>query len=178
MIARLSTATSLTTVEDVTRARTKTRHPLRPTMTAVHPIGTPSGLSPNTGPLATAAWLVARSLLPREPRWFVELTFEACPDAFDEEPPTSFRLEIYAEEWGYAFRHRGSTSWIRVTDIPFVHGSDDHGLLSQTPTLRDIGRFIRALEARYGIELLRHAPMVRTSLAGAETAIADWARSL
>src|SRR5688572_1964560 len=100
-------------------------------------------MSPNTGPLASAAWLLARELFPRDPRWFVELEFVAGED-------TRLVIEIYAEEWGFAFHHAGRVSWIRVTDIAFVHGRDEHELLADTPTLRDIGRLIARLERRYG----------------------------
>ena len=157
-------------------SRTRSRRDVRPG--AAHPVGTPtSGLSPNTGPLAAAAWLAARELCPTEPRWFVELAFDTLADDSGE-AATRFLLEIYSEEWGYMFRHAGQTSWIRVTDIPFVHGRDDHGLLDATPKLRDIGRLVRSLETRFRIELPRHQPLVRTSLPNAEPVIAEWAKSL
>ena len=64
-------------------------------------------------------------------------------------PSSRFQLEIYAEEWGFAFRHERKISWIRVTDIAFVHGRDDFGLLDERPRLQDIAPFIRRLEERY-----------------------------
>jgi hypothetical protein len=128
------------------------------------------GLSPNTGPLASAAWLVARGLFPREPRWFVELELVADED-------TRLVIEIYAEEWGFAFHHADRVSWIRITDIAFVHGRDEHGLLVEAPTLRDIGRLITRLERRYGIELAR-TPTIKTSLVDADATIRDWAATL
>lgn len=139
----------------------------------VHPIGTPpAGSPPNTGPLASAAWLVALELLPTVPRWFVELVYDA------PEHDTQFQLEIFAEEWGYRFRHAGKTSWIRVTDIPFAHGQDDHGLLRETPKLRDIGRLLRKLETRFGIELANRVPAISTNIEGGEPVILAWARDL
>jgi hypothetical protein len=136
-----------------------------------HPIGTPRGTSPNTGPLAAAAWLLARGLFPRDPRWFVEVELVAGED-------TRFVIEVYTEEWGIAFHHAGRVSWIRVTDIPFVHGRDEHDLLGEVPTLRDIGSLVSTLERRYGIRFPRD-PMIRTSLSdGAESNIRHWARTL
>lgn len=152
---------------------------MRPLVPEVRlPIGTPSGLSPHTGPLASAAWLVARGLSPREPRWYVAIVLDTAVEAsaeLDMTTATRFQLEIFAEEWGFMFCHAGQTSWIRVTDIPFVHGRDDHALLAQTPPLREINMLVRRLEERHDIAFGRD-PLVRTSLLGAESAIADWAR--
>ncbi len=147
----------------------------------VHPIGTPvAGVSPNTGPLASATWLISRELFPSEPRWFVEvhLDGEDAVHATDDENATRFQLDIYSEEWGYKFSHGGRGSWIRVTDIPFVHGRDDHGLLHLTPKLGEIGSLVRTLEKRHGIALSRDRALIRTNLAGAETKLRDWAMSL
>ena len=119
----------------------------------------------NTGPLASAEWLLDRGLAAR-PRWFVEISFG---DAV-----TRFCLEIYAEEWGFWFRHREAMSWIRVTDIPFVHGRDDFALLGETPPLRQIERLIRALERRYRVVLAPEDAVIRTNLDAAETAIRAW----
>lgn len=145
---------------------------------ARHPIGTPSGLSPNTGPLATASWLLARGLSTHETRWYVAIvldTFAESTFEVDMTTATRFQLEIFAEEWGFMFCHGGQMSWIRVTDIPFVHGKDDHGLLGHTPPLRDVATLVRKLEDRHDIAFGRD-PLVRTSLLGAEAVIADWAR--
>ena len=146
-----------------------------------HPIGTPQGLSPNTGPLASAAWLVARNLTSPEPRWYAHVLLDADPQAtfeVDETVGTRFQLEIYAEEWGFVFSHQQRVSWIRVTDIAFVHGRDDHQLLADAPPLREIGAYLRALERRYAIAFPRHALHVRTSLPGSEHVIRAWAREL
>ena len=96
----------------------------------VHPIGTPSGMSPNTGPLATASWLIARDLVPQPAKWFVTITFASRDGA-------KLDLEILSEEWGFRFERHDRVSWIRVTDIAFAHGHDDHELLPHTPKLRD-----------------------------------------
>ena len=161
------------------RARTTTRQP-RPG--GAHPIGTPNqGLSPNTGPLASARWLVARDLFPKEPKWFVEVmlrTADAIADLLDEGTASQARIEIYAEEWGFAFRHAGKLSWIRVTDVPFVHGRDEHELLGEIPPLADLGALVRVLEDRHGLRFDRAAPWIRTSLVGAEPTIREWIASL
>ncbi len=135
-----------------------------------HPIGTPAGLSPNTGPLASAAWLVARDLSPRETKWFVELAFVA-EDA-------RLELAIYAEEWGIRFERGERVSWIRVTDIVFVHGRDDHRLFARMPSLREIGRLVHELEAEHGIHFARDTVRVSTSIPDAVPVLQTWAATL
>jgi hypothetical protein len=132
-----------------------------------HPIGTPTrALSPNTGPLAAAAWLVARGLLPTSQRWHVEITLPADVG--------SFRLEVYAEEWGFHVAIADRASWIRVTDLPFVHGRDDHHLLDAVPPLKDIGKLIRTLEQQHAVKFDRTAAKIETSVADAEPAVRAW----
>jgi hypothetical protein len=136
-----------------------------------HPIGTPiRGLSPNTGVLATAAWLAQREVYPEDPKWFAEIALGA--------DGARFVIEIYAEEWGIRFEHAGRESWIRVTDVAFVHGRDDHELLAHVPRLTTLGSLIKTLEAKHGIVFDRQTPTIRTTLAGADAAIADWVRGL
>ena len=148
----------------MSRPRTRSRN-------GIHPIGTPSGLSANTGPIASAAWLTARELYPKEPRWH-------CVIAMDARLGSSLELEIFAEEWGFRFTHDGKESWIRVTDVPFVHGRDDHELLSKIPPLRDIGTLVRTLERRYRLRFLRRRAAIRTSIAHGDRAIRRWIESL
>lgn len=136
----------------------------------VHPIGTPPGLSPNTGPLASASWLVARDLAPRPTKWFVNITFASPSGA-------KVDLEILSEEWGFRFEYEGRASWIRVTDIAFAHGLDQHELLDQTPKLANFASLLRAIETRYGLEFDK-SPTVRTNLVDADRTIATWLRSL
>ena len=64
--------------------------------------------------LAASAWLANRNLIPKDPRWHVEIVLEAVG-----QPDSRFHLEVYAEEWGFKFCHAGRVSWIRVTDVPF-----------------------------------------------------------
>ena len=91
---------------------------------------------------------------------------------------TRFKLDIYSEEWGYAFSYRERVSWIRVTDIRFVHGRDDHDLLSVTPPLREIQSLIGTLEKRYDLAFDRDRANVCTTIPGAEPALVGWVRSL
>ena len=131
---------------------------------------TPVGLRTNTGPIATAAWLVERELFPKEPRWFVEIVLTAGD--------TRLLLELYAEEWGFQFAHDGRTSWIRVTDVPFVHGQDDHKLLHRTPSLRSIGKLVRSIEQQHGLAFTRARAAVRTNIRGGERAVRAWIATL
>lgn len=140
-----------------------------------HPLGTPSsGLTPNTGPLASAAWLVARELTPPRGRWHVEVLLGTSPETPDDNAPTVLRVELYSEEWGFFFRHDGKDSWIRVTDVPFVHGRDDHGLLVDTPALKNFGSFVRGLESRFSISFVPRAAAIRSSLPVADDTIRHW----
>jgi hypothetical protein len=92
----------------------------------------------------------------------------------NDESSTLLRLELFSEEWGFSFRHDDKTSWIRVTDLPFVHGRDDHGLLGATPALRAFGSFVRHVEVRFDLRFAVEAVVVRSSLVGAESAIRGW----
>src|SRR5579863_8099104 len=104
------------------------------------------------GRLAAARWLEARALTAiGGARWHVEIALDvveqpASPE-YDERTATRFHIEIFSEEWGFFFCHGGRASWIRVTDVAFVHGRDDFGLLPATPALDDIGLLLRELEA-------------------------------
>ncbi|HUS32678.1 MAG TPA: hypothetical protein VMZ53_29455 [Kofleriaceae bacterium] len=147
------------------------------TRSGPHPLGTPNGLSPNTGPLASAAWLVARGLSPSGPKWFVEMELDAAGNS-ERAPAAKLLLEVYAEEWGYRFERDGRISWIRVTDVPFVHGRDEHGLLPKTPRLASIGELMRELEAAHAITFERHRPTIRSNVPDGEKAIPLWIASL
>jgi hypothetical protein len=139
------------------------------------PIDTPTkGVSPNTGPLAAAAWLLARGLTAPDARWNVEIllgTSEAHPD---EDAPTLLRVELFSEEWGFWFRHEDRVSWIRVTDLRFAHGRDEHEMLRATPALKDFGSLVHAIEARFDISFRRESAAIRTSLRDADAAIRAW----
>jgi hypothetical protein len=125
----------------------------------------------NTGVIASAAWLVARDVLPAETRWSVEIALATSDDR------ARFAIEIFAEEWGISFRLDDRTSWIRVTDVPFVHGRDDFELLRRTPRLEALGTLMRALEEEHGVRFVREKPSVISSF-GCEDVISAWAKSL
>ena len=149
------------------------RRPRPPRPPPVHPLGTPLGLSTNTGPIASAAWLAARELYPRDPKWRVEI--ELVPATSRD---MRLELEIYAEEWGFRFSVGERVSWIRVTDVPFVHGRDDHGLLRATPALRDIGELVRSIERSHAVAFERRTAAIRTTIDGGEPAIRSWLETL
>jgi hypothetical protein len=130
----------------------------------------PAGLSTNTGPIAAAAWLATQGLLPESARWSVEVTLAA--------PEAQLVIEVFAEEWGFRFEKGERVSWIRVTDVPFIHGRDEHGLLRETPALKSFGKLVRKLEEQHGIQFDRKAAAVRSTITGAEPVIRAWAESL
>ena len=141
-----------------------------------------SGVNPNAGVLAAASWLSSRGLEPIDHTWDIEIGLSVADHSaslvFDPVGETRFQLQIYAEEWGFRFAHAGRHSWIRVTDIPFVHGSDEHDLLSTTPALRDIGPFVRHLETRHAVRFHRRHAAVATTIPKAVPLIRSWLLSL
>lgn len=136
----------------------------------------------NAGRLASTAWLSARGLRAASKRWDVEVglgvTAKPAMAGFDPDRDTCFQLFIYSEEWGFRFCHARRQSWIRVTDIPFVHGRDAFGLLAATPPLKNVGAFLRSLESEHRIKFQRAHAAVSTTLPGAEAAVRKWLHSL
>jgi hypothetical protein len=128
------------------------------------------GSAPNTGALATAAWCLARGVFPQDNLWFVEVVLAAGT--------SRFTIEIYAAEWGFALHHDERTSWIRVTDIPFVHGRDDFELLPVASSLASMRGVLETVEAKHGIAFARDAAVVRTNIDSAQSAIRDWIATL
>jgi hypothetical protein len=112
------------------------------------------------------AWLHALGL-DAVPRWHVEVSLDAGAG-------TKFHLNVYAEEWGFAFHHARRSSWIRVTDIPFVHGRDDFGLIVRVPALVALAAFLTSLEAEHGFKLPRTNTAVRTNIDGAAPVVRRW----
>jgi hypothetical protein len=140
-------------------------------------------VSPSLGATAAAQWFQARRLSSTGLlRWHVEIAMSVldapAPVVFDEATATRFHLDIYSEEWGVLFCHAGRCSWIRVTDIAFVHGRDDFGLLASMPLLREVGVLLRRLEHHHGVRLQRQHASIRTNLAQAEPAIRRWIATL
>jgi hypothetical protein len=137
----------------------------------------------NAGLLAARSWLAARRIHPPGiRRWHADVSLDIADRpavaTFDVNTDTRFRIEIYSEEWGFFFCHGGQASWIRVTDIPFVHGRDDFKLLTQTPSLDEIATVLRGVERRFELDFRREHALVRTNLANAEPAIRRWVMSL
>jgi hypothetical protein len=128
------------------------------------------GSRPISGALATAAWCLARGVFPQDNLWFVEIVLEAGA--------SRFTIEVYAAEWGFALHHDERTSWIRVTDIPFVHGRDDFELLPVANSLTNMRRVLETIEVQHGIAFAREGAAVRTNIDGALPAIRDWIAAL
>lgn len=121
------------------------------------------------GAIEAAKWLDERGLdASREPRWYVEIELPTNVEGM------TLELRIYQEEWGFVFRTPTRASSIRVTDLPFVHGSDDLELLPVTPPLDRIGELLDALQRRFHMSFLRSRPAVRSNLARATSAVRTW----
>jgi len=118
------------------------------------------------GAEASARWLVLLGLVPA-PQWYAEIAIGGAGEP-------RFCLDIYAAEWGFSFHHAGRASWIRVTDIPFVHGRDDFRLLSEAGDLAAVSALIARLETEHAIQLPRTDVEIRTNLANATDAIRAW----
>lgn len=138
------------------------------------------GQTSNTGTVAASSWLTSLGLNPPPGtvRWHAEISLDVVNRParveFDEHRDTRFHIDIYSQEWGFLFCHAGRVSWIRVTDIPFVHGRDDHHLLEHTPALDNIGELLRAVEKRHEIHFFREHAMIRTNVVAAEPVIRRW----
>lgn len=103
---------------------------------------------------------------------------DRAPSEFDEAAATRFHISIYTEEWGIYFCHGGHSSWIRITDIAFVHGRDDFKLLDVIPALKDIGSLMRRLEHHNGFRFQRQHAVITTNLPAIEPAVRTWIASL
>jgi hypothetical protein len=123
----------------------------------------------HAGALAAEAWLRARGLyVPLGMPWEVVISLDASPS------DGQLRITISSCEWGLAFRRGEQTSWIRVTDLPFINERDDHALLRLVPPLRELGSLIQLLEDRHGLSFNRDEASIRTTLPNAESAIRNW----
>lgn len=135
------------------------------------------------GMRAALRWLAERKIGATDlKRWHVEVSLATlagpAPVNYDDRVDTRFHVDVYSEEWGFFFCHGGRASWIRVTDIAFVHGRDDFKLLAWTPPLPDVGQLLRTLETQHQIAFNRPHALVRTNIAGAEAAIRSWVQTL
>jgi hypothetical protein len=121
------------------------------------------------GAAASAAWLEVHGLdAARAPHWYIEITI---PTASAD---SRFDLNVYPEEWGFVFRRGPRISSVRVTDVPFVHGRDDHNLLDEVPPLAEIHQLLHKLEARHGMEFLRTRATVKSNLVRASAIVRAW----
>ncbi len=145
-------------------------------------IDAPRATDTNAGRLAAAAWLFARGFRPLGRTWEVEIGLDVAGApatiAFNSARATRLQIYIYSDEWGFRFCHEGLESWIRITDIPFVHGRDEHRLLSSAPPLKALGAFVRQLESRHGVSFQRRHAAVATSIPDSEAGIRSWLSTL
>lgn len=128
------------------------------------------GTLPVVGPFhhgrdEAAAWLRGLGLKGLG-RWHVEITLASGA--------SRFHLYVYAEEWGFAFHHARQSSWIRITDIPFVHGRDDFRLIRETVALSDLSDQLDRLELEHDLAFARSTAIVRTNVTGAAAAVRRW----
>jgi hypothetical protein len=142
------------------------------------------GVSRGTvGALAASSWLAARGTAATGlVRWHAEIamgiTDDPVPVEFDENLATRFHVAIYSEEWGVFLCHGGRWSWIRVTDLAFVHTRDDFGLISRVPPLDQLGTLLRRIERDHSLSFRRDRAVIHTNLVNAEPAIRAWLLAL
>jgi len=137
----------------------------------------------NAGAVDAAKWLEALNPTATTPsRRHAEIalaTLDAPASAkFDDRTDTRFHVDIYSAEWGFFFCHAGRVSWIRVTDVAFVHGRDEFHLLEDTPRLTEIGGLLRMVEQRCEVAFRRDRALVRSNIPLREPAIRRWVSSL
>ncbi len=159
------------------RTASVTQAPVKP---AVHPIGTPRGLSSSSGAMAVAAWLAARGIYPPQGRtWRVQIALETLdrPASFLF-APTRFHITIDPDSWRYVFAHDDRTSTIRVASMATAVDRDEHRVAAMTPSLKNVGTLLRDLESRYHIFFHRRHAAIRTDLPGSEPLIRAWIASL
>ena len=140
-------------------------------------------MSKTAGALASSAWMrTIGQAPPTTPRWNVEVLLgiaQKRPSTeYDETTETRFHISIYSEEWGVFVCHGGRASWVRVTDIPFVHGRDDFNLLPTFPPLKDVGGLLRRFEMQLALHFTREHATIHTNLPSIEQAVRRWAVSL
>jgi hypothetical protein len=131
------------------------------------------------GALASATWLQTRGLAFAAPKaWDVAIMLGVLdhlpPRSFRDTHDTRFHIAISAAEWGFYFCHRGRVSWLRVLDLPCINERDEFDLIRRVPPLRDLGRFVQALEEEHGICFRRTLSAIRTNLPDADATIRLW----
>jgi len=133
------------------------------------------------GARAALEWLQERGLGTKKP-WFVEIALDVvdrpASRTYSNDTDSRFHINIYPEEWGVFFCHGSRASWIRVTDEPFVHGRDDHGLLGELAALSMVGGVLRGVEQRYRLDFRRDHALIHSNLGSAKPAIREWLSTL
>ncbi|NVB82043.1 MAG: hypothetical protein HOV81_26920 [Kofleriaceae bacterium] len=132
------------------------------------------------GARAAEAWLEERELVyPKD--WHVEIFLDVVKRPAREKhdgDASRLHISVYPDEWGVYFAHGGKASWVRVTDVAFVHGRDDFKLLAAKPSLAKIGALVRRLEKKHRIQFQRKHALVRTNLPRSRAAIGRWLETL
>ncbi|MBX3158962.1 MAG: hypothetical protein KF773_23550 [Deltaproteobacteria bacterium] len=121
------------------------------------------------GGIAATSWLYARGLCAVAGGWDIAIFLPVRG-----EDDASLHLAITSSEWGFLLRRGARSSWIRVTDQPFVHERDDFGLLHHIPPLEHIGELVRGVEERDGIRFDRGSARIETNLANAAPRLRRW----
>lgn len=142
-------------------------------------VGSSYGKGRHAGALASAAWLSGRGLsAPPYEKWEISIALDVVDGRpsgrFNDASDTRFHIVVASSEWGFFFCHHSRVSWIRVTDLPFVHERDDYELLPQVPPLRDLGKLVQSLEERYRIKFRREHAAIRSTIEGAEDNVRIW----
>lgn len=123
------------------------------------------------GARESTAWLALRGLdALHVPAWYVHVTLHGIPAG-------TLDLEVFPHEWCYAFELAGCTSTLRVTDIEFVHGRDDHNLLGEAPSLDRFLDFVARLEQRHAVRFDRTTALVHSNLTRAAPIVRAWLNS-
>jgi len=140
-------------------------------------------MSNTAGALAASTWMrTIGQIPPTTQRWHVEVLLglaQARPSTdYDATTETRFHIAIYSEEWGVFACHAGRSSWVRVTDVPFVHGRDDFNLLPRFPPLKDVGALLRHLESELSVRFAREHATIHTNLPAIEQAVRRWVTAL
>ena len=137
------------------------------------------GKGRHAGALAASSWLSGRALgVAPYARWEVSIALDVIDEKasarFQDTSDTRFHIAISSNEWGFFFCHHSRISWIRVTDVPFVHERDDYALLPSVPPLRDLGKLVQLLEERYRFRFRREHAAIRSTIPDAEENIRIW----
>jgi hypothetical protein len=132
-----------------------------------------------TGESEAAAWVAARGLSTAgRVRWNANIALDVvdapASQVYSGATATRFHLDIYRDEWGFVFVHKGKTSHIRKTTEVFINGFDDHKLVKLMPALAEVEAFVRGLETKHGIAFKRKHAFIRTNIAGAKATLRTW----